>query len=55
MPRGSGMIGVRVVGWLGPGVGELVHRGGGVIVAQMWWVVGAWCGGSGVVGKRCGV
>ena len=27
-------------------MGELVHRGGGVIVAHMWWVVGAWCGGQ---------
>ena len=26
-----------VVGWLGPGVmGELVHRGGEVIVAKIW-------------------
>ena len=43
-----------VVGWLGPGVmGELVHRGGEVIMAKIWWVgwgpqvVGGWarCGG----------
>ena len=37
------------MGWLEPGVvGELVHRGGGVIVAKRWWVswgpqvVGGW-------------
>ena len=44
-----GSLGSEVVGRLGPGVvGELVHRGGGVIVAKRWWVrwslqvVGGW-------------
>ena len=52
-----------VVGWLGPGVvGELVHRGGGVIVAEVVDLLGpiggGWLGpgvvGSEVVRARCG-
>ena len=57
--RGGGVIGTRGGGLVGPGVvGELVHRGGGVIVAkrwwagwgQVWWAVG--CLGQGVVSGR---
>ena len=36
--RGGGVIEVRVMGWLGPGVvGELVHMGSRVIVVKMRW------------------
>ena len=41
-------------------MGELVHRGSGVIVAKMWWVdwgpqvVAGWGQVWWVVGTRCG-